>query len=92
LGGLALRCRPWNDQFWRQFFDTHRSREKANVTMGKTPNEEDPRETPADDPRQATDWPNTKQTDRPWNGKVEKDQQNKGKDIDLEKWQESNTH
>lgn len=62
------------------------------MSTGKRPHEEDPRETPADDPRQETDWPNTKQTDRPWKGKVEKDQQNKGKDIDLEEWQESNTH
>ena len=60
--------------------------------MGKRPNEEDPRETPLDDPRQKTDWPNTKQTDKPWKGQVEKDQQNKDRDIDLEKWQESNTH
>jgi hypothetical protein len=51
-----------------------------------------PRETPLDDPRQETDWPNTKQTDQPWKGKVEKEQQNKDTDIDLEKWQESNTH
>lgn len=62
------------------------------MSTGKWPHEEDPRETPADDPRQETDWPNTKQTDQPWKGKVEKDQQNKGKDIDLEKWQESDTH
>jgi hypothetical protein len=62
------------------------------MNMGKRPNEEDPRETPLDDPRQETDWPNTKQTDKPWKGPVEKDQQNKDADIDLEKWQESNTH
>jgi hypothetical protein len=65
---------------------------RRNVSTGKRPHEEVPRETPADDPRQETDWPNTKQTNQPWKGKVEKDQQNKGKDIDLEKWQESNTH
>ena len=58
------------------------------MSVGKKPNEEDPRETPLDDPRQETDWPNTKQTDQPWKGKVEKDQQNKDTDIDLEKWQE----
>lgn len=29
--------------------------------------------------------PNTKQTDKPWKGPVEKEQQNKT-DIDLEKW------
>lgn len=53
---------------------------------------EDPRETPLDDPRQKTDEPNTKQTDQPWKGQVEKEQQNKDGDIDLEKWQESSTH
>jgi hypothetical protein len=62
------------------------------VSTGKRPNEEDPRETPLDDPRHKTDWPNTKQTDQPWKGQVEKDQQNKDSDIDLEKWQESSTH
>ena len=62
------------------------------MSVGKKPDEEDPRETPLDDPRQETDWPNTKQTNEPWKGKVEKEQQNKDSDIDLEKWQESNTH
>jgi hypothetical protein len=33
----------------------------------KLPLEEDPRET-QDDPRQKTDWPDTKQTDEPWKG------------------------
>jgi hypothetical protein len=55
------------------------------------PQDEDPRETPLNDPRQKTDWPNTKQTNEPWKGPVEKEQQNKT-DIDLEKWQESDTH
>jgi hypothetical protein len=32
------------------------------------------KETPKNDPRQATDWKNTKQTDAPWNGPVEKEQ------------------
>ena len=62
------------------------------MSKRKMPHEEDPRETPLDDPRQQSDWPNTKQTDKPWKGQVEKDQQNKDTDIDLEKWQESNTH
>ena len=62
------------------------------MSVGKKPDEEDPRETPLDDPRQETDWPNTKQTNEPWKGKVEKEQKNKDNDIDLEKWQESNTH
>jgi hypothetical protein len=57
-------------------------------TEKKLPHEEDPRETPSDDPRQKTDWPNTKQTDEPWNGFPEKEQRN-DTDIDLEKWQES---
>jgi hypothetical protein len=58
----------------------------------KEPHEEDPRETPLDDPRSITDWPNTKQTDEPWKGQVDKEQQNKDGDINLEEWQESNTH
>jgi hypothetical protein len=60
-------------------------------TKKKLPHEEDPRETPSDDPRQKTDWPNTKQTDEPWKGYPEKEQRNDTA-IDLEKWQESNTH
>jgi hypothetical protein len=32
------------------------------------------RETPKDDLRQRTDWKNTKQTDEPWKGPVEKEQ------------------
>jgi hypothetical protein len=60
-------------------------------TDKKLPHEEDPRETPADDPRQKTDWPHTKQTDEPWKGYPEKEQRN-DTGIDLERWQESNTH
>jgi hypothetical protein len=59
----------------------------------KQPREESPRETPLDDPRQQTDWPTHKQTDEPWKGNPEKDQLPPDRpDIDLEKWQESNTH
>jgi len=47
--------------------------------------EEDPRETPLDNPRQKTDWPTTKQTDEPWKGNPEKEQRNDSGDIDLEK-------
>jgi len=54
--------------------------------------EDDPRETPLDDPRQKTDWPNTKQTDEPWKGNPEKEQRNDDGDIDLEKWHRTNTH
>src|SRR4030088_1346549 len=32
------------------------------------------KEKPNDDPRQQTDWKNTKQTDQPWKGPVEKEQ------------------
>jgi hypothetical protein len=54
---------------------------------------EDPRETPGDDPRQQTDWPTNKQTDKPWKGNPEKDQLPPDRPpIDLENWQESNTH
>ncbi|MDP1865479.1 MAG: hypothetical protein Q8L13_03920 [Bradyrhizobium sp.] len=45
-----------------------------------------------DDPGEKTDWPTTKQTDEPWKGNPEKEQRNKGATIDLEKWQETNTH
>jgi hypothetical protein len=61
-------------------------------TEKKLPHEEDPRETPQDDPRQKTDWPNTKQTDEPWKGNPEKEQRNDDRDIDLEKWHRTNTH
>jgi hypothetical protein len=50
------------------------------------------KEKPNDDPRQKTDWKNTKQTDQPWKGQVEKEQKNSDGDIDLEQWQETNTH
>jgi hypothetical protein len=61
--------------------------------MGKLPQEEDPRETQLDDPRQQTDRPTQKQTDQPWKANVEKDQLDPNRpDIDLERWQESNTH
>jgi hypothetical protein len=62
------------------------------MSKQRTPHEEDLRETPLDDPRQQSDWPNTKQAYQPSKGQVEKDQQNKGADIDIEKWQDSNTH
>jgi hypothetical protein len=61
--------------------------------MGKLPQKEDPRETPLDDPRQQTDRATQKQTDQPWKANVEKDQLDPNRpDIDLERWQESNTH
>jgi hypothetical protein len=50
------------------------------------------KETPKDDPRQATDWKNTKQTDEPWKGPIEKEQRNDGACPDLERWQRTNTH
>jgi hypothetical protein len=49
------------------------------------------KEKPNGDPRRETDWKNTKQTDRPWKGPVEKEQSNDDK-IDLEKWHDTNTH
>ena len=61
-------------------------------SMKKEPYKEDPRESPLDDPRQQTDWPNTKQTDQPWKGQVEKEQKDRDGDIDLEKWHRTNTH
>jgi hypothetical protein len=56
------------------------------------PHKEDPSETSRDDPRQKTDWPNTKQTDEPWKGSPEKEQRNDSGDINLEKWHRTNTH
>jgi hypothetical protein len=50
------------------------------------------KEKPNDDPRQQTDWENTKQTDQPWKGQVEKEQKNDDADIDLEKWHQTKTH
>ena len=57
------------------------------------PHNEDTRQTPLDDPRQRTDRPTHRQTDKPWKGNPEKDQLPRDRpDIDLEKWQESDTH
>jgi hypothetical protein len=54
---------------------------------------EDPRETPSDDPRLKKDPGNTKQTDEPWKGNPEKDQLDPNRPKpDLEKWHNSNTH
>jgi hypothetical protein len=50
------------------------------------------KEKPTDDPRQRTDWKSTKQTDQPWKGPVEKEQQGGARKEDLEKWNESGTH
>jgi hypothetical protein len=51
-------------------------------SMSKAPNE---------DPRQQTDWKNTKQTDQPWKGPVEREQRNEDR-IDPEKWHDTSTH
>jgi hypothetical protein len=51
------------------------------------------KETPKDDPRQQTDWKNTKQTDEPWKGATEKEQLDPDRPKpDLEKWHDTNTH
>ena len=50
------------------------------------------REKPTDDPRRQTVWKNTKQTDQPWKGPVEKEQKPGGPPPDLEKWHETKTH
>jgi hypothetical protein len=50
------------------------------------------KETPNDDPRQRTDAKNTKQTDEPWKGPVEKEQKPGDSKPDLEKWHDTNTH
>src|ERR1700675_1313493 len=49
------------------------------------------KEKPNEDPRQQTDWKNTKQTDQPWKGPVEREPRNEDR-IDLEKWHDTNTH
>jgi hypothetical protein len=49
------------------------------------------KEPPKEDPRQHSDQATHRQTDKPWKGNPEKEQRNKDK-IDLEKWQETNTH
>ncbi|WP_426435577.1 hypothetical protein [Bradyrhizobium genosp. P] len=50
------------------------------------------KETPKDDPRQQTDSGSHKQTDKPWKGNPEKEQQNGEADLDLEKWHRTSTH
>ncbi len=50
------------------------------------------KERPADDPRQRNDWGSHSQTDKPWKGNPEKEQQTDSSKIDLEKWHETNTH
>jgi len=51
------------------------------------------KEKPGDDPRQQTDWKSSKQTDEPWNGPVEKEQQpDAAPKPDLERWHDTNTH
>jgi hypothetical protein len=51
------------------------------------------KETPKDDPRQRTDWANTKQTDKPWKGVPEKEQAAPEKPKpDIDKWNETKTH
>jgi hypothetical protein len=50
------------------------------------------KEPPKDDPRQQTDWKNTKQTDEPWKGATEKEQLDPNRPKpDLEKWKDANT-
>jgi hypothetical protein len=51
------------------------------------------KETPKDDPRQQTDWKNTKQSDQPWKGATEKEQLDPNRPKpDLEKWHDTSTH
>jgi hypothetical protein len=47
---------------------------------------------PKDDPRRHSDWPSSKQTDKPWKGVPEKEQAPPVTKPDLEKWNDSNTH
>jgi hypothetical protein len=41
---------------------------------------------------QPSDWPSSKQTDKPWKGIPEKEQAPPDANPDLEKWNDSNTH
>jgi hypothetical protein len=51
------------------------------------------KETPKDDPREQSDWPNKRQTEKPWKGNPEKDQLRPDRPApDLEKWRDSGTH
>jgi hypothetical protein len=50
------------------------------------------KEKPTDDPRQRTDWNNTKQSAEPWKGPVEKEQKTDVTEEDLERWQRTNTN
>ena len=51
------------------------------------------KERPTDDPRNESDWDNTRQTDQPWKGLPEKQQRpNKAGKPDLERWKDSGTH
>ena len=50
------------------------------------------KETPKDDPRQRTDEGSLSQTDQPWKGDPEKEQQSGTKKSDPDLWQETNTH
>ncbi|MGY4626832.1 hypothetical protein ACVWY3_004588 [Bradyrhizobium sp. USDA 4486] len=60
--------------------------------MENAPQRPRSRQTPTDDPRQQTNEPTHRQTNKPWTGNPEKDQLPPDRpDLDLEKWQESNT-
>jgi hypothetical protein len=50
------------------------------------------KEAPDNDTGERSDWKNTKQTDEPWKGPVEKEQKRSGPPPDLEKWHETSTH
>jgi hypothetical protein len=66
-----------------------------NGMASKPTNDNAPPEpvSPVQNPREQTDKPNHKQTDEPWKGNPEKEQLDPDKhEVDLEKWQETNTH
>jgi hypothetical protein len=50
------------------------------------------KESPKNDPRQRTDEGSHSQTKEPWKGNPEREQRNDSVELDLEKWQKSNTH
>ena len=50
------------------------------------------KETPTAEPRQRSVRGSHSQTDKPWKGNPEKEQRDDDAELDLEKWQKSNTH
>jgi hypothetical protein len=50
------------------------------------------KERPSDDPRDQNDFGSHRQKDEPWKGTPQKEQESDKPELDLEKWQRTNTH